>query len=400
MPFDRRSLRRVRRGAFVAAVAALTLAPHSTYADQAPLRIGLIFSYSGSGASAAGKNFDGGWLAYMKQHGDTVAGRKIEIIKRDDTGIAPETARRLAQELIVQDHVDIIAGMTFTPNSIAVGTISTQAKKLFFIVNSATSGIIAKVPYAARFGFTTAQMTAPLATWAAKNGIKTAYSVFQDYGPGIDAGTQFAESFTAAGGKMLGEVRVPVTNSDFTAYVQRVKDAKPDAIYVFLNAGGGGAAMLKACRDAGFERAGIRILVSGDVVAENNLPGIGDAALGVVSSFNYSMTHDSKLNRDFVAAYQSVEPGVDPDFTSVAAYDTMAAIYKAAEAQKGNLDPDKTIELVRAMKFESPRGPIAIDPDTRDLIQNVYIRKTERRNGKLVNVEFATVPMVRDPKER
>jgi branched-chain amino acid transport system substrate-binding protein len=305
----------------------------------------------------------------------------------------------MAQELIVQEKVDLLAGLAFTPNAIAVAAISTQAKKPLFIVNAATSGIIAKAPYAVRFGFTTAQTTVPFAQWAAKSGMKTAYAMFQDYGPGIDAGAAFAQAFTAAGGKMLGEVRVPLNNADFTAYVQRVKDAKPDAMYVFLNAGGAAQALLRACKDAGFERAGIKVLAAGDLVAENNLPGVGDIAEGLVTSMGYSAWHPSRLNRDFVRGFQAIEPTLLPDFNAAAVYDVVNAIYKVVEAQKGVVDPDRTMELVRGMKFESPRGPIAIDPDTRDIIQNVYIRRTERRAGKLENIEFATIPMVKDPNE-
>jgi len=367
-------------------------------ADEAPVKVGIIFSYTGATASA-GRTFDAAVNLWMKQHGDTVAGHKIVLIRRDDTGIAPDTAKRLAQELIVQDQVDLLAGLAFTPNAIAVAAVSTQAHKPLFIVNSATSGIIAKAPYAVRFGFTTAQTTTPFAQWAAKSGMKTAYTMYQDYGPGIDAGAAFAQAFTAAGGKILGEVRVPLNNADFTAYVQRVKDAKPDVMYVFLNAGGAAQALLRACKDAGFERAGIKVLAAGDLVAENNLPGVGDIADGLITSLDYSAVHDSRLNREFVRGFQALEPTLLPDFNAVAAYDVMNAIYRVVAAQNGKIDPDRTMELVRGMKFESPRGPIAIDPETRDIVQNVYIRKTQRRDGKLVDVEFVTIPMVKDPNE-
>jgi branched-chain amino acid transport system substrate-binding protein len=391
---------RMKRTHFLLAVAAATVAPAGGRAADPPVvKVGVIYSYSGSTASA-GKTFDAAIATWVKLHGDIAGGHKIELIKRDDTGIAPDTARRIAQELIVQDKVDLLAGVTFTPNAIAVAGVSTQAKKPLFIVNAATSGIIAKHPYSARFGFTTAQTTVPFAQWAAKSGIKTAYAMFQDYGPGIDAGAAFASAFTAAGGKMLGEVRVPLNNSDFTAYVQRVKDAKPDAMYVFLNAGGAAQSLLRACRDAGFARAGIKVLAAGDLVAENNLPGVGEVAEGLITSLNYSANHGSRLNRDFVAAFTSIDPSLLPDFGAAAAYDVMNAIYRVVEAQKGFIDPDRTMELVRGMRFESPRGPIEIDPETRDVIQNVYIRRTERRGTKLVNVEFATIPMVRDPNER
>jgi branched-chain amino acid transport system substrate-binding protein len=388
----------IRRAALILALSLVASGAGAGAADEPPVKVGIIFSYTGATASA-GRTFDAAVNLWMKQHGDTVAGRKIVLIRRDDTGIAPDTAKRLAQELIVQDQVDLLAGLAFTPNAIAVATVSTQARKPLFIVNSATSNIIAKAPYAVRFGFTTAQTTTPFAQWAAKSGAKTGYALYQDYGPGIDAGAAFSQSFTAAGGKMLGEVRVPLNNADFTAYVQRVKDAHPDVLYVFLNAGGAAQALLRACKDAGFEKAGIKVLAAGDLVAENNLPGVGDVADGLITSLDYSATHDSRLNREFVRGFQSLEPTLLPDFNAVAAYDVMNAIYRVVAAQKGAIDPDKTMEIVRGMKFESPRGPIAIDPETRDIVQNVYIRKTQHQNGKLVSIEFATIPMVKDPNE-
>ena len=387
-----------RSVAFALALAAFGMAG-DVRADLPPLKIGIVYSYSGGGA-VAGKNFDGAIDTWIAQHGDTVAGRKVVLVKRDDTGIAPDVARRQAQELVVQEHVDILMGSVFTPNAIAVAGVSTQAKVPYFIVNAATSGILAKQPYSARFGFTEAQATVPLAQWALKSGIKTAYVVFQDYGPGIDAGQTFEKTFLAGGGKILGESRVPVSNQEYAAYIQRAKDTKPQALYVFLNNGGGSVAFLRGCQAAGYGRAGIKILASGAIVDEDYLPVIGEAADGIITSLNYSTDHDSALNRQFVRDFAKVtNNSIAPDFGSVAAYDVMAAIYKVVQAQNGMLDPDKTMELVRNLKFESPRGPIAIDPQTRDLIQNIYIRRTIKRRGSYVNAEFETIPMVRDPNQ-
>ena len=385
----------------VVAVAAFVPLPGTlvSAADQPPLRIGFIASYSGD-AAEQGKILDTAMKAFLKAHGTTVAGRKIEILKRDDTGIAPDVARRLAQELIVQEKVDLLMGIVYTPNAIAVAGVSTAAKVPFLLVNASTSNIIAKAPYTTRYGMTTPQVTMPLAQWALKNGYKTAYSVFQDYGPGLDAGKAFNEAFTAGGGKMLGEVRVPITNADYNAYLQRVKDAKPDVVFVFDNATTGGPQFLKAYRDLGLDKAGIKVISLGALVDETNLPATGDAALGVISSFDYSATHNSKLNRDFVRAFKDVDPKADPDFVAVAVWDAMTAAYQAIAAQGGKIDPDKTMELLKGMKFESPRGPIMIDPETRDIVQNVYLRRTEKVNGKLVNTEFATIPMVKDPYEK
>jgi len=391
-------VRSARWAALVLVTVLAALTSSARAADQ-PLKIGFIASYSGESAEQ-GHIIDTAVAAFLKTHGTTVAGREIQLLKRDDTGIAPDVSRRLAQELIVQDKVDLLMGVVYTPNAIAVAGVSTAAKVPFLLVNASTSNIIAKAPYTTRYGMTTPQVTMPLAQWALKNGFKTAYAVFQDYGPGIDAGKAFTEAFTAGGGRMLGEVRVPLTNADYNAYLQRVKDAKPDVMFVFDNATSGGPQCLKAYRELGLDKAGIKIISLGAFVDETNLPATGDAALGVISSFDYSSTHDSKVNRDFVRAYKAIDPKSDPDFVAVAAWDALTAAYKVIAAQGGKVDPDKTMTLLRGMAFESPRGPIMIDPDTRDIVQNVYLRRTEKKNGKLVNTEFATIPMVKDPYEK
>jgi branched-chain amino acid transport system substrate-binding protein len=384
--------------AIVLALAVLALGPGVASAQQAPIRIGIVYSFSGGGG-VAGKEFDDALAVFQKLHGDTINGRKVEFLKRDDGGIAPDNAKRLAQELIVQQHVDLLAGLIFTPNAIAVGTVSTAAKMPVFIVNATTSNIMAKNPYMSRYSMTATQMTVPLAKYAYRNGQRNMYVVFMDYGPGIDSGKTFEDTFTAEGGKIAGEIRVPVTANDFSAYLQRIKDAHPDGLYVFLNASGTGTTFLKQAKTQGFEKAGIKIYASGDLVTEQALPAIGDAAIGVISSMNYSGTHDSKLNRAFISAYTKQSGGLPPTFGAVDSYDAFAAMYKVLEAQKGAIDPDRTMELVKALKFESPRGPIMIDPETRDIVQNVYIRRTEMRSGKLVNTEIDNYPMFRDPSE-
>ncbi len=373
----------------------------AAFAEQpAPLKVGIVFSFSGGDNVELGKEFDAAVAAYQKEHGDVVAGRRIVLLKRDDGGIAPETARRLTQELIVQDRVELLVGTSYTPNALAMEQLSTAAKIPFFIVNAATSGIMAKAPYTARFGFTQAQITDAFGRWAAKSVGNTAYLLFQDYGPGIDAGTAFAKAFTAAGGTVLGESRIPVNNTDFSAYVQRAKDARPKVLYVFLNATGGGIQFLKAVKASGIERNGTKVLVNGALVNEAILPAEGDSAIGVYSTSDYTAMHDSALNRKFVKDFKAAY-GADqnPSFIAVAAYDAMNAVYRVVEAQHGRLDPDRTMQIVKGMKFESPRGPIEIDPVTRDIILNVYFLKTERRGGVLGNYEFETTPMVKDPTE-
>ena len=387
--------------AFLALLALASVAAGGiAYAQQGPVKIGIVFSFSGGDNVEQGKEFDAAIAAYQKQHGDTAGGRKIVIIKRDDTGIAPEIARRLTQELIVQDKVDLLVGTSFTPNAIAMAQVSTQAKVPFFIVNAATSGILAKAPFTARFGFTQAQITDAFGRWAAKTQGNTMYALFQDYGPGIDAGTTFEKAFTAAGGTVLGESRIPVDNKDFTAYIQRAKDAKPKVLYAFLNATGGGIEFLRAIKSSGIEKEGTKVLVNGALVNEAILPAEGDSAIGIISTSDYTSTHDSAMNRQFVRDFKAAY-GADqnPSFIAVAAYDAIAAAYKVIEAQHGLIDPDKTMEIVKSMKFESPRGPIAIDPATRDIILNAYFMRAERRKGVLGNYEFQVTPMVKDPLE-
>jgi len=391
----------ILRSVLAALAATLVSASVPAVAQQGPIKIGVVLSYSGGDNVILGKMADAAFAAFMKQHGDTIAGRKVVLIKRDDTGIAPETAKRLAQELIVQDHVDLLIGASYTPNAIAIASISTQAKVPFFIVNAATSNIIAKNPYSARFAFTTAQITQPFANWAYKGGAKTAFAVFQDYGPGLDAGHTFEKTFTAAGGKMLGDAAIPVDTKDFTAYIQKVKDAKPDVMFLFINASGGGVDFIKALRASGFDKTGIKFLATGDLVDEAILPTEGDSALGIQTTFDYSAMHDSKMNRDFITAFKAAY-GSDqlPTFEAVQAYDCMAAAYKVLEAQKGVIDPDKTMDILKGWKWESPRGPVELDANTRDLIQTVYFRKVDRKNGQLGNYEFDKTPAVKDPNEQ
>ena len=389
-----------RAAALIAAFATSLVAAPALAQSKAPITIGVVFSFSGGDNVEQGKEFDAAVAAYQREHGDAIDGHKILLVRKDDTGIAPEIAGRQMQELILQDHAALVVGTSYTPNALAMGGVSTRAKVPFFIVNASTSGIIAKFPYVARFGFTQAQITDAFGKWAAKTQGNTAYALFQDYGPGIDAGNTFEKAFKSAGGTILGEARIPVDNRDFTAYVQRAKDAKPKVLYAFVNATGGGIEFLKAIKASGIEKAGTKVLVNGALVNEAILPAEGDAAVGIISTSDYTSTHDSALNRQFVKDFRLTYGGDQyPSFIACAAYDAMAAAYKVIEAQHGTIDADKTMDIVKAMKFESPRGPIAIDPATRDIILNAYFMRTERRHGLLGNYEFETTPMVKDPNE-
>jgi branched-chain amino acid transport system substrate-binding protein len=388
----------VRGVAAFAAAAALVLAPafaRRASADDPPVKIGVVYSYTGS-SPAAGQALDASIAAWLALHNNLVGGRKVELIKRDDTGPAPDVARRAAQELVVQDHVDFLMGSIFTPDAIAIKQVSTAAKVPYFIINAATNGIIADAPYTLRFGATIYQNTAPLAMWAARNGIKNVYTIVSDYAPGLESAKVFAGAFTAGGGTMAGEVHAPVTATDFTAYVQRIKDAKPQANFAFVIAGPPAIAFFKAGKDANMDGAGIRTITNGATVDELDLPAVGDAALGVISCAQYQPTHKSAINDQYLRAYAKVAPsGLPvPDFMAEAGYDVMSAIDKVVAAQKGPLDPDRAMALLKGLKLESPRGPIQIDAQSRELTQNIYIRRVEKRGDQYVNAEIDTFPNV------
>jgi branched-chain amino acid transport system substrate-binding protein len=367
-------------------------------AQQPPIRIGLISTFSG-GFSSANQVYHATIKAFQKLHGNTAGGRSFEFIYRDDTGLAPETARRLAQELIIGEHVDFLVGFTFSPNAAAVSELSTQSKVPVLITNASTTNLMAKAPYMARFSYTQGQLTTALASWALKNKIKSVYNVFLDFSTGHEAKDLFTNAFTAGGGKIVGEVGFPLSTLDFTTYVQRVHDAQPEAVFAFLATAGRG--FLKAFRDAGLNRSGIRVLGTGDLVAEDLLPSIGEYADGVITAMNYSYAHNSSLNRAVIAAVMAADPTTPPfSFSAAALWDVLTAIYRVVDVQKGSLDPDKTMALLKGIAFESPRGPIRIDPDTRDIVQNIYIRRTQLQNGNWTSVEIDTFPMVKDPIER
>ena len=360
------------------------------------VKIGVILPMSGPFANY-GKQIENGIRLYMKQQGDKVAGKKIELLLRDDTGPAPEVTKRHAQELIVKDKVDLLAGFGLTPNGLAAAPLATEAKKPMIIMNAATSIITTKSPFVVRVSMTLPQVTAPMATWAAKNGIKKVYTLVSDYGPGHDAEGQFKKTFTAAGGQIIGEVRVPLKSPDFSPYLQRIKDSQPEAVFIFLPAGEQGVAFMKGFVERGLDKAGIKLIATGDVTDDDVIEAMGDSALGVITSHHYSAAHDSALNKAFVKGYAEIDAKMRPNFMAVAGYDGMAAIYGALKKTNGSADGDKIMAALKGMKLDSPRGPIMIDPETRDIVQNVYIRRVQKVDGKLYNVEFDKLEAVKDP---
>ena len=359
------------------------------------VKIGVIISYSGQFADT-GAQMDNGIKLYMKQHGDTVAGKKIVLIRKDNGGIAPDVAKRLAQEAIVRDGADILAGFELTPNALAVGDVSAEAKKFMVVMNAATSIITTKSPYIARTSATTPQLNYTLGTWAAKSGLKKIYTMVSDYGPGIDAETWFQTGFKEAGGEIVGSVRFPVANPDFSAFIQAAKDKSPDAIYIWIPGGAQPAAVGKALSERGVDISKTKVLGQDALAFETALQGMGDAGIGIITVSNYDYNHQSAMNKDFVKAYND-EYHRNPDIFSIGGYDGMHLIYAALEKTGGKTDADSLIAAAKGMSWESPRGPLLIDPETRDIVQTVYIRRVEKVGDGLRNVEIDSVPNVKDP---
>jgi branched-chain amino acid transport system substrate-binding protein len=361
---------------------------------QEPVKVGLILPMTG-GQASTGKQIDAAVRLYMQQHGDTVAGRKIEIILKDDATV-PDNTKRLAQELIVNDHVNFIAGFGITPSALAAAPLATEAKVPEIVMAAGTSIITERSPYIARTSFTLAQSSVIIADWAAKNGLKKVVTLVSDYAPGADAQNSFKERFTAAGGQVIEELKIPLASPDFSPVLQRVADAKPDALFVFVPAGQG-ATFAKQYSERGLDKAGIKLIGPGDVTDDDLLNNMGDSMLGAVTAHFYSAMHPSAMNKDFVAAYKKLMNGQRPGFMAVGGYDGIHLIYEALKKTGGKTDGDALIAAMKGMKWESPRGPISIDPDTRDIIQNIYIRRVEKVGGELYNVEFATFEAVKDP---
>ncbi|HEY6909703.1 MAG TPA: ABC transporter substrate-binding protein [Myxococcales bacterium] len=378
------------------AVACLLLASAANAAPP-PVKIGLIAEFSGPFAEY-GAQIENGMKAWLQSHGGEVAGRKVEILERDTTGPAPDVAKRLAAELITRDHADFLAGFGLTPNALAATAVATQAKKPMIVMNAAASVITTKSPYVVRVSMTIAQLSAPMAQWAFKNGIRKVYTLVADYAPGLDAEGTFKKVFTGLGGTIVDSARVPLSNPDFAPFVQRIKDAQPEAVFVFLPAGEPGIAFMKGFSERGLARAGIKVISTGDLTDDGVLEAMGDPTLGVITSFHYSAAHDSPENKAFLTAYARVAGEKRPNFMAVAGYDGMAAIDEIVrKAAGGAIDGEKAMAALKGWTRQSPRGPIRIDAETRDIVQTIYVRKVEKVDGKLWNVEFDKFPEVKDP---
>ena len=378
----------------ITSMAALAVAAFAgPAAAQDTVKIGLIVPMTGQQAST-GKQIDAAVKLYQAQNGTTVAGKKIEVIVKDD-GAVPDNTKRIAQELIVNDKVSVIAGFGVTPAALAAAPLATQAKVPLIVMAAGTSIITERSPYIARTSFTLAQSSVIIADWAIKNNIKKVVTMVSDYAPGVDGEKSFTDKFKSAGGDIAGAIRVPLANPDFAPFLQRAADAKPDALFIFVPSGQGGT-FVRQFVERGLDKAGIKLIGPGDVTDDDLLPAMGDAVIGTITAHLYSADHGSAKNKAYVAAFKKAN-NFRPNFMSVGGYDGMHLIYEALKKTGGKSDGDSLIAAMKGLAWESPRGPISIDPETRDIVQNIYIRKVEKKDGELYNVEFQTFPSVKDP---
>ena len=382
-----------RRGALVGTTAAALL-PSMARAADGPVKIGLILPMTGP-TQSTGIQSQAAARLFMQQHGSAVAGRTIELIVRDDAGV-PDNTRRLAQELVVRDKISVLLGFGLTPLALATAPVATQAKIPMVVTVAATSSIMDASPFIVRVSQTVGQEAVVMAEWAAKNGVKKVVTLVSDYGPGADAEKWFSERAKSGGIEVLANLRVPLASPDFAPFLQRVRDAAPDALFIFVPAGVGGA-VVRQFVERGMDKSGIRLIGTGDVLDDDQLSAMGDVVLGAVTAGPYSAYHQSALNKTFQADFRKANNGMRANFIACFAYDGMALIYRALEQTKGDSTGTALVEAMRTQAFESPRGPISIDPATRDIVQNIYVRKVEKKDGELYNVELATFERVHDP---
>ena len=374
----------------------LALGCAATASAQETLKVGVILPYSGPFADAANQ-LQAGIDLYMRQNGDEVAGRKIEIIRKDTGGPNADAAQRAAQELVVRDQVDIIAGFALTPEALGAAEVATEAGKMMVVMNAATSIVTERSPFIVRTSVTIPQLQYSFGKWAYDQGVKQAYTLVSDYGPGHDAEKWFAQGFTEAGGTVLGSDRTPVANPDFSAFVQRVKDANPEAVFIFVPGGAQPAAIGKALVDRGLAPPDVKILAQGELTHPEALESMGATARGIITTFHYTLERDDPLNNEYVAAYREANNGRAPDLFSIGGYDGMHLIYEALKKTKGDAGGEGLVEAAKGMAWDSPRGPVMIDPETRDIVQTVYIREVQEVDGKLQNAIIHSIPDVKDP---
>lgn len=385
----------MRRILAVASAAAVLGLAAAAPAGAETIKVGLVAPFSGPFAQYGAQMY-AGILTYFHLNGDEVAGKKVEVIRRDTGGAGPEVARRLSQELVNRDQVDFLAGYGLTPEAMASAPIAERSKTPLIIMNAATLSIVEKSQYIARISLTTAQGSGVIGNWAANEGIRKVVTLVADYGPGLDAEAAFKKTYTRGGGEIVETIRTPLNNPDFGPFMQRIRDIKPDAVFVFVPAGEQSIGFMKNYQSRGMAELGIKVIGPGDVTDDHVLPSMGDEALGVITAFHYSVAHESPENEKFLKAFAEVNPNIgQPNFMTIGGYDGMDAIFQVSKALNGEIDGDKAMDILKGMKINSPRGPLMIDPETRDVVQTEYIRRVERVDGQLKNVEFALHPEVK-----
>jgi branched-chain amino acid transport system substrate-binding protein len=370
----------------------------NTSAATKPFKVGFVVAMSGPFASTGVEMLAGAKL-FMAEHGNTVAGREIELVVKDDNG-TPELTKRAAQELVVNDKVEVLAGFSLTPLALAAATIATQAKIPMVNMLAATSSIINSTPYMVRVSMTLPQTSVTVADWASSNNIKRVVTLVSDFGPGIDAENSFKERFVLNGGKVMDNLRVPLKSNDFSPYLQKVKDLAPDAVFIFVPVGLG-ANLMKQFNERGLNKSGIKVIGPGDVVDDGDLNAMGDSTIGILTAYPYSASHQSPMNQKFVKAFKKANPQMRPNAIAVFGYDGMRVIYDAIKKTNGTGNGDQLVEAMKGQIFESPRGQIYIDATTRDIVQSIYIRRVERNtngDGELYNAEFQEIKDVKDPR--
>jgi branched-chain amino acid transport system substrate-binding protein len=375
------------------AVASIALASVNAVAEET-VKVGLILPMTGP-FTTTGRQVEAGARFYIQQNGTTVAGKKIELILRDDGGV-PDNSKRIAQELLARDKVNILAGFGLTPIALAVAPLATETKTPMVVMAAATAVVTERSPYIVRSSFPQAAPVVVIADWEAKQGLKKVATVVSDFAPGHDSETYFKEPFTRAGGEVTLALRVPLLNPDFAPFLQRVRDAAPDGVFVFVPAGQA-ATLMRQFVERGLDKSGIRLFGAGDITDDDLLNNMGDAVLGIATAYFYSAAHPSEKNKTFVEGVKRANNGMRANFFGVSGYDGMHLIYEAIRKTGGKTDGDSFIGAVKGMSWESPRGPMTIDPETRDVIHNIYLRRVEKMNGELWNIEFATVENVKDP---
>ncbi|MGV1954111.1 ABC transporter substrate-binding protein [Agrobacterium sp. 22-214-1] len=377
----------------MAAVALMAGGASTLHADDS-VKVGVVIPLTG-GFQSNGRQINAALKAYVATHGETAGGKKIEFIVKDD-GSVPDNALRISQELVANDKVSILTGFGNTPTALSVAQLSKRAKVPQVIMVAATSSIMKASPYILRTSWTIPQVASVIGKWAPENGAKKFVSLVSDYGPGKDAEEWFVKAIEANGGTVVSKLKVPLANPDFAPFLQRAADEKPEALFVFVPTGAG-AAFMKQFVERGLDKSGIKVIAMADVTDDDILDSMGDPVIGVITGGPYSTNHDSPQNKAFVEAFKKSNDGMRPNMVAAAAWDSLDLIYKTLDKTKGDTSGDKFIDAAKGMQLDSPRGPISIDPDTRDIVQNIYMRKVERVEGALYNTEFKTFEKVKDP---